>query len=149
MDPEDILVEGHQALRLRLSEMSRLVSGDSVSRDRLGPEAARRLREIERDLSDELRAHEAAENREVIEALLRGGGPGESVAAALSAQHEEIHGIFRILGALARVAGTESAYAIQFTLANVAARLERHFEYEEREALPLLRRLKSPAGSFL
>lgn len=138
------LLEDHEELRRSMAAMTELLRADECSgARRIGPATAQRLLEMECRMTSDLKAHETLENRFVDEALKEAGEEGEALLQTIKCDHESVREVFRILSALTSLGEGVSAYSIRFALSSLAHNLERHLDYEEKKAFPLMTRFMS------
>jgi hemerythrin-like domain-containing protein len=136
------LIQDHQDLRRRLTALSMpLESGPVKASGRLDAAAIERLRDMERVIRDELKAHEVLEER-FVQSLLKETGGGYSLRMdEIRLDRESILDAISILQSLTRLEEGVDAYFVRLAVDSVSYNLERHFEREESDVFPFLRRL--------
>lgn len=140
---EDIftnLLEEHARIRRSLSAMSCLLGeAEGVGWDDQKDLELQRLKEMERQFSIMLKAHERKEEdclSEVIRSMLGEGSPS---LKALEAERKSIGEIFQLLQSVTSLCDGKHVYALRSVMSRVAEYLERHMAYEEQELFPLLK----------
>ena len=139
MDTIDSLIEEHATLRRLAGEIEKAVGAQNgVGWDDRASCETTALRAAQRRFQDELKAHEAREER-VVDAMLRDRErEREQLEPAVRRAHVALDGLTALLRTLAGICDGTHVHAVRTAAERLHEELNAHLEYEERVVLPLL-----------
>ncbi len=146
MDAIDSLVDEHAMLRRLAGEIEKTIGvRQGVGWDDRALCEVPALCAAQRRFQDELREHEAREER-VMGAMLRGReAEREELEPEIRRAHVSLDGMTALLLTLSGVCDGTHVYAVRSMAGRLREELESHLTYEEKVLFPLLRRRRAAA----
>ena len=142
MTPVEYFLGEHADLRSLMAAMTDLFPRNEDFRmDPVAPDILAQFKKIRGILITKLGDHEVRLDRffqDVIEAVDENIEP---LIRTVRSDHDSIKDIFSILFALEHRAEKRTLYSFNFILSSLVYKLERHFNFEEKDVFPLFKRL--------